>query len=270
MAKQILFSRDAREAIAKGIAQAARAVKGTLGPHRTEQKNVRPHHNPLDRQGKFFYVPTKGADSVITYRLDAKRCLAIHANEIVARPGAGPRHIDFHPRRAFAYVINELDSTIPPSRQAPASGKLTPLQTVPSTPAEFTGYSTGAEIAVDRTGRHVYVSNRGHDSIGVFAIDPDTGTLAPKQWVPTKGGTPRFFAFAVAASIVSSLTGATEMRLLALAIACQRLIQPRGSASRMVTRWPRPASSLARMRTAVVLPAPPLVLANVSTGISFP
>ena len=170
-------------------------VKGTLGPHRTEQKNVRPHHNPLDRQGKFFYLPTKGADSVITYRLDPRRCLAVYASEVAARPGAGPRHIDFHPRRALAYVINELDSTITTYSQDRASGKLTPLQVVPSTPAEFTGYSTGAEIAVDRAGRNVYVSNRGHDSIGVFAIDPAKGTLAPRQWVPTKGSVPRFFAF---------------------------------------------------------------------------
>ncbi|CAN5405199.1 hypothetical protein BH10PSE6_BH10PSE6_08580 [soil metagenome] len=92
-------------------------------------------------------------------------------------------------------MINELDSTITTYGQDRTSGKLTPLQTVPSTPAEFTGYSTGAEIAVDRAGRHVYVSNRGHDSIGVFAIDPAKGTLAPRQWVPTKGSVARFFAF---------------------------------------------------------------------------
>src|SRR4029078_2139667 len=61
-------------------------VKGTLGPHRTEQKNVRPHHNTLGRQGRLFSLPTKGADSVIAYRLDIKRCLAVHANEVMARP----------------------------------------------------------------------------------------------------------------------------------------------------------------------------------------
>lgn len=169
-------------------------VKGKLGPHRSEQNHVRPHHNPLDRQGKLFYLPTKGADSVITYRVDPKRCLAVYANEVAARPGAGPRHIDFHPRKALAYVINELDSTITTYRQDRTSGKLTPLQIVRSTPPDFTGYSTGAEIVVDRGGRHVYVSNRGHDSIGVFAIDPATGWLAPKQFVPTKGSVPRFFA----------------------------------------------------------------------------
>jgi 6-phosphogluconolactonase len=170
-------------------------VKGKLGPHRTEQKNIRPHHNPLDRQGRFFYLPCKGGDSVIAYRLDKKRGVLIHVNEVASRPGAGPRHIDFHPRRALAYVINELDSTITTYRQNRETGALTPLAVVPSTPPEFTGYSTGAEIAVDRAGRNVYVSNRGHDSIGVFAIDPAKGTLAPRQWVPTKGGTPRFFAF---------------------------------------------------------------------------
>ncbi len=170
-------------------------VKGTLGPHRTEQKNVRPHHIPLDPQGKFFYAPTKGADSVIAYRLDRKRCLAIYVGEVTARPVAGPRHIDFHPRRALAYVINELDSTISTYRQNRATGALKPLQTVPSTPSDFTGYSTGAEISIDRAGRNVYVSNRGHDSIGVFAVDPAKGTLSPRQWVPTKGSVPRFFAF---------------------------------------------------------------------------
>ena len=64
-----------------------------------------------------------------------------------------------------------------------------------STPSDFTGYSTGAEIWVDRAGRNVYVSNRGHDSIGVFGVDPAKGTLTPRQWVPTHGGTPRFFTF---------------------------------------------------------------------------
>jgi 6-phosphogluconolactonase (cycloisomerase 2 family) len=170
-------------------------IKGTLGPHRTEQKNVRPHHNPLDRQGRFFYVPTKGADSVITYRLEPRRGVAVAVNEVAARPGAAPRHIDFHPRKPFAYVINELDSTVTTYRQDRTSGRLTPLQVLRSTPPEFTGYSTGAEIWVDRGGRNVYLSNRGHDSIGVFGIDPAKGTLAPRQWVPTRGSVPRFFCF---------------------------------------------------------------------------
>jgi len=168
-------------------------VTGTNGPHRREQNNIRPHHNPLDREGKHFFLPCKGGDEVISYRLDKKKGVLVEASRVTSRPGAGPRHIDFHPKKPLAYVINELDSTITTYRKAGA--KLTPIQTVPSCPEDFTGYSTGAEIWVDRAGRHVYVTNRGHDSIGVFAIDPSKGTLSPKQWVPTHGSVPRFFAF---------------------------------------------------------------------------
>lgn len=168
-------------------------VTGTNGPHRKEQNNIRPHHNPLDREGKHFFLPCKGGDTVISYAIDNKRGIAVEASRVTSRPGAGPRHIDFHPRRPFAYVINELDATITTYRKA--GPKLTPIQTVPSCPDDFTGYSTGAEIAVERNGRHVYVTNRGHDSIGVFAIDAVKGTLTPKQWVPTRGTVPRFFAF---------------------------------------------------------------------------
>jgi 6-phosphogluconolactonase (cycloisomerase 2 family) len=169
-------------------------VTGSLGPHRFQQRTMCVHHIPLDRDGKFFYVPCKGSDAVVAYRLDRRQSVLIEAARIAARPGAAPRHIDFHPHKPFAYVINELDSTITSYRRNPRSGALAPLQTIPSTPSDFTGYSTGAEIAVDGAGRTVYVSNRGHDSIGVFAIDPRTGTLSPRQWVPTLGRTPRFFA----------------------------------------------------------------------------
>lgn len=170
-------------------------VTGELGPHKTQQRGMYPHDIPLDRQGRFFYVPCKGGDCVISYRLDAARRVLVETSRVAARPGAGPRHIDFHPRRALAYVLNELDSTITTYRQDRRTGKLTPFHVVRATPADFAGYSTGAEIAVDRAGRNVYVTNRGHDSVGVFAIDRSSGALAPKQWVPTKGSVPRFFSF---------------------------------------------------------------------------
>ena len=169
------------------------AVKGELGPHKTQQRGMYPHDIPVDPQGRFFYVPCKGGDCVIAYRLDARRRVLVEASRVTARPNAGPRHIAFHPTRPLAYVINELDSTITTYRRDRGSGRLTPLHVVRSTPADFTGYSTGAEIAVDRAGRTVYVTNRGHDSVGVFAIDPADGTVSPKQWAPTKGSTPRFF-----------------------------------------------------------------------------
>jgi len=171
------------------------AVTGELGPHKTQQRGMYPHDIPPDPQRRFFYVPCKGGDCVISYRLDTGRGVLVEASRVATRPGAGPRHVGFHPSRALAYVLNELDSTITTYRQNRRTGKLTPVHVVRSTPADFTGYSTGAEIAVDRAGRNVYVTNRGHDSVGVFAIDPASGTLAPRQWVPTKGNVPRFFCF---------------------------------------------------------------------------
>jgi len=170
-------------------------VTGELGPHKIQQRGMYPHDIPLDPQGRFFYVPCKGGDCVISYRLDAARRVLVETSRVAARPGAGPRHIDFHPRRALAYVLNELDSTVTTYRRDRRTGKLTPFHVVRATPADFTGYSTGAEIAVDRAGRNVYVTNRGHDSVGVFAIDRASGALTPKQWVPTKGSVPRFFCF---------------------------------------------------------------------------
>jgi 6-phosphogluconolactonase (cycloisomerase 2 family) len=138
-----------------------------------------------------------GLDQVVCYRLDARGAKLSPNQQPFVRtpPGAGPRHLTFHPNGQHAYVINELDSTLTTYREDRRTGGLTPLQTIPSTPSEFTGYSTGAEIWVDGAGRNVYVSNRGHDSIGVFGIDPAKGTLSPRQWVPTHGSTPRFFAF---------------------------------------------------------------------------
>ena len=110
------------------------------------------------------------------------------------RPGAGPRHAAFHPTAPYAYVINELDSTITTFRVDPERGELKPLQVITTLPPSFTGNSTTSEIAVAPSGRFVYGSNRGHDSLAIFAIDGTTGVLSPVGWESTQGKTPRFFA----------------------------------------------------------------------------
>ena len=108
-------------------------------------------------------------------------------------PGAGPRHFDFHPNRKFAYVINEIDSTITAFAHDEATGALTELQTVSSLPAgDYPGNST-ADIHVHPTGRFIYGSNRGHNSIVVYAIDPATGRLTYVQHQSTLGEIPRNF-----------------------------------------------------------------------------
>src|SRR5262249_15726006 len=91
--------------------QTLTTVTGTLGPHRFQQRMMCVHHIPLDPDGRFFYVPCKGSDAVVAYRLDRERGVLAEAARVTTRPSAAPRHIDFHPRKPFAYVINELDST---------------------------------------------------------------------------------------------------------------------------------------------------------------
>ena len=138
-------------------------------------------------------MPDKGLDCLFVFALDTAKGTLVPANppSVKTRSGAGPRHIAFNPRLPCAYVINELDSTVATYRHS-GSGPLEPLQILPSLPATFTGDNTGGAIDVAPSGRFVYVSNRGHDSIGIFRVDESTGLLSPVAWEPTKGATPRF------------------------------------------------------------------------------
>jgi len=170
-------------------------LRGTPGPHRTQQESSHPHHCPFDPSGRFIVVPDKGLDKVFVFRLDTARGKLVPADppEVSARAGAAPRHVGFHPLQPYAYVINELDSTITTYHFEPDKGILSPLQIVPTPPPSYTGNNSGAEIAVASSGRFVYGSNRGHDSIAIFAIDQAGGTLTPIGWQSTQGRTPRFF-----------------------------------------------------------------------------
>lgn len=171
------------------------ALPGKPGPHRTEQASSHPHDIVFDRRGRFFVVPDKGLDATFVFSLDAASGKLVPAAppSVASRPGAGPRHADFHPTKPCAYVLNELDSTIATYRFDGERGALTPLQVITTLPPSFTGNNTTSEIVVAASGRFVYASNRGHDSLAIFAIDDAAGTLAPVGWEPTQGKTPRFF-----------------------------------------------------------------------------
>ena len=169
-------------------------LEGKLGPHRVEQPFAKPHQIEFDPAGRFIVVPDKGLDRVFTFRLDNGRLVAADPASVSARETSGPRHIAFHPSAPRAYVVNELDSTVTTYHYDPATGKLTPFQIIPTLPQSFTGDSRGSEIAVSADGRFVYASNRGFDSVAVFAVAPDTGWLTPIEFAPSKGKTPRFFA----------------------------------------------------------------------------
>lgn len=95
---------------------------------------------------------------------------------------------------SLAYVMNELDSTITTYRFDTTTGELIPLRIVSTLPTDYAGDNTGAEIAVSRSGRFLFGSNRGHDSVVTMAIDTETGFLSALSWAETGGRGPRFFA----------------------------------------------------------------------------
>ncbi|HJU19881.1 MAG TPA: lactonase family protein [Stellaceae bacterium] len=181
---------------ALGRRVATLALPGEPGPHRVQQTGSRPHSIPFDPSGRFVLVPDKGLDRVFIFRLDERegRLVPNDPPFVMARPGAAPRHMAFHPAAPYAYVNNELDSTVTAYHWDEERGRLEPFQIVPSLPDTYTGANTTAEIAVDPIGRFLYVSNRGHDSIGIFAIEQTNGRLAPVGWESTRGRRPRFFA----------------------------------------------------------------------------
>jgi 6-phosphogluconolactonase (cycloisomerase 2 family) len=169
-------------------------LEGEIGPHRAEQPFPKPHQVEFDPSGKYIAVPDKGLDLVFTYEIDAAGKLRASTEPAQAREGAGPRHVAFHPSGGLAYVINELDSTVTAYRFSPETGALEPFQRLTALPDTFTGNSRASEIAVSPDGRFVYASNRGHDSIAIFAAEEGSGRLTPAGWQASGGRTPRFFA----------------------------------------------------------------------------
>jgi 6-phosphogluconolactonase len=153
------------------------------------------HSVTLDPGGRFALVPDLGLDEVMIYRVDARRGTLEPADVpwIATRPGAGPRHVAFHPAGSFAYLINELDSTVVALSYDGWTGALRELQTVPTLPEGFEGPSTCADVQVSPSGAFLYGSNRGHDSLAIFVIDPLAGRLGLVGHELTRGRTPRSF-----------------------------------------------------------------------------
>ncbi|HEX6626676.1 MAG TPA: beta-propeller fold lactonase family protein, partial [Gemmatimonadaceae bacterium] len=129
------------------------------------------------------------------YRLDVagNSLRHVEGGDAVMRAGAGPRHIAFHPALPLVFVANELDSTVATLRFDAERGTLSPLSTRSTLPAGWTGTNYPADIHVAPSGRTVYVSNRGHNSIAVFSLAELTGELTLEQTVSTEGDWPRNF-----------------------------------------------------------------------------
>jgi 6-phosphogluconolactonase len=180
---------DGRLGKAAGVVQ----HEGSSVDARRQQK-PHAHSINLDRAGRFAFVADLGLDKVMIYRLGAKGELAPNDPPFAAlEPGSGPRHFAFHPSGKHAYVINELSSTIAAFRYDADRGALTTIQSVSTLPAGFEGKNSTAEVQVHPSGKFVYGSNRGHDSIAAFRVDEETGKLTAIGHYPSGGKTPRNF-----------------------------------------------------------------------------
>ncbi|QNF33920.1 lactonase family protein [Adhaeribacter swui] len=149
-----------------------------------------------DPKNNFILAVDLGLDQVLGYRLDPNNGKLTRAAQpaFQTKPGAGPRHLTFHPNGKIAFLICELDSTMIALAYNETQGTFTEIQTLSTLPADFTGESYCADVHVSPDGKFLYGSNRGHNSMVVYAINPDTGQLTLVQHVSTQGNWPRNFA----------------------------------------------------------------------------
>ena len=166
------------------------------GPDPERQAGPHAHFIAPDPTNRFALSNDLGIDQVLVYRLNPEFAVLLPNDPPAASmpAGAGPRHLAFHPSAPFVYVINELASTMTTCRWDEMDGILEPIQTVSTLPDDFVSTSSCADVHVAPSGRFVYGSNRGHDSIVVFAVDPADGTLTAIDYTPTGGRNPRSFA----------------------------------------------------------------------------
>lgn len=164
------------------------------GPHPLRQEDPHAHAIRLSADNAFALSCDLGSDRVFVYSFDPATGKLSEHGKVIFPPGAGPRHLAFHPSRSLIYVVNELDATIAVFDYAAESGTLTGLQTLSVLPPDFHGTNLAAEIAVHPNGKFVYASNRGHDSLAIFGVDEKSGLLSPLGHAPTRGQTPRHFA----------------------------------------------------------------------------
>ncbi len=157
-----------------------------------------PHAHSVDfsPDNRYLISADLGTDQVHVFRVDPESG-ALEANDPAfakINPGGGPRHFAFHPSGKYGYVINELQSTVTAFHWDAGQGALREIQTISTLPEDFTERTSTAEIEVHPSGKFLYGSNRGHDSIAVFAIDGSSGKLTAVERTSTQGKTPRSFA----------------------------------------------------------------------------
>lgn len=166
------------------------------GPDKARQEGPHAHWIGTSPDNRFALAIDLGLDEVIVYGFDTNNGVFTPTLSGFAKvkSGSGPRHLAFSPNGKFAYVISEMGSIVTAFSYRAKNAEFTSLQTISTLPADYSGPKEGAEIAVHPSGKFLYASNRGHDSIAVFAIDQKKGTLRSLGQVLTGGKTPRHFA----------------------------------------------------------------------------
>jgi 6-phosphogluconolactonase len=166
------------------------------GPDAERQKGPHAHDVTISLDNRFVIANDLGLDQLLVYRFDATKG-TLTANQppfASVEPGAGPRHSAFHPNGRFFYDINEMGGSVSAFTYDERNGTLRHLQTISTLSPDFKGLNESAEIAVHPSGKFLYGTNRGPDTIALFAIDSAKGTLKFVESVPTRGKAPRHFA----------------------------------------------------------------------------
>jgi 6-phosphogluconolactonase len=165
----------------------------SVNPRR--QKGPHAHSINVSPDNRFAFVADLGIDKIMIYKLDIEKGTIVANNPsfVKVKPGAGPRHFAFHPNGKYAYVINELDCTVTAFAYDSIMGALKEIQTITTLPNGFRGSNTCAEVRVHPSGKFVYGSNRGHDSIVVYRVDFANGALTCVEHETADIKTPRNF-----------------------------------------------------------------------------
>ena len=179
------------------LGEAATTIQHT-GSSVNPQRQAGPHAHFIcpSPDNRFALNCDLGLDQVLVYRLDpdAAKLVPDDPQFATVAPGAGPRHLTFSPDGKFVYVINEIGSTISTFSYNPTNAAMTEVQTLSTLPKDFSTNNTAAEIAMHPSGKFLYGSNRGHDSIAVFAVDRKSGRLTLVEHQSSQGRTPRHIA----------------------------------------------------------------------------
>ena len=163
------------------------------GPDAKRQTAPHAHSVNFDDTGRFLVVADLGIDKLMVYKREGGAFVPNSPPFVATPAGGGPRHFAFHPSRPYAYVVNEMGNTVTAFRWDVKTGTLTDIGTVPTLPEGFEGDNTTADIEVHPSGKFVFSSNRGHDSIAAFAVDQATGKLTPLGQTKSGGVRPRNF-----------------------------------------------------------------------------